>query len=271
MTYFQDGRQGYYQFPATGYPSGYDPQSSQQQVQQFDPYSLGYNSNMSIETMTQNTIEQSKYVHGRNRSRHLGLSPSQQRAFEEQKYQPNRSRYSSSSQETNPYALATPALQNTNPYARAGYTLANVDLFQYQHGANNDARNFVNAYYQQAHWNALLHQQMQPRSIQKVGEGVWEMMMPNGNAQYWYEPRPFVLRAEAAEYVPLNARMGLVVAAGPVVVVGGGGITGADDGDSGGEVGGEVGGMVEDVEVDGNQAIGKGGVILDTVVGETLV
>lgn len=207
MIYSQHDQQGYYQTPNGYYPPGYHQQAFQQHAQQINAYSLGQNLNPNVEATVQNAFEQSKYVHGRNQSRHLGLSPSQQQALEEQKCHPNPSRSSMSSQGPYPYAQANRDFHGSN------------DPFQYQHDAVTSARNHMIAYHQQAHMNALAYQQMQPR-VRQVAEGVWEMVMPNGYVQYWYEPQPVVMRAQAVEYVPLGGAGVSAMAAAPVSVMG---------------------------------------------------
>ncbi|TLD32347.1 Serine/threonine-protein kinase [Venturia nashicola] len=245
----QHNQHTYYQPANPYYLPGYYQQVSEHQVQQIGPYDIGYDSNLSARAMTKNAFKQSKYVQGRNRSHHLGLSPSQQQAFEQEKYHPNPSRPTFSSQETNPYALASPSFQDTYPYAQETQVSAHDDLFQHQQNVISNARAHMNVYHQQAHMNTLVYQQMQPRARQ-VGEGGWEMAMPNGNVRYWYEPQPYVLRVQAAEYVPGIAGVSSVA----VVFVAPGEGIGTDDDDDDDVVVGEDGDglevMMENAEAD---------------------
>ncbi|RDI85891.1 Serine/threonine-protein kinase [Venturia inaequalis] len=226
MAYSQHSQQGYHQAPDAYYPRHHQPiPQQQQQMQNIHLNYLGYDSNLSSKTAVQNAFEESKYAHGRNRSRHLGLPAFQQQALEQQKYHLSQSRYYSSSQKTNPYTLIGSFPQDRNSCAHASQDLPEInDAFQYQRNAIDSAR---------ARLNAAAHQQMQPH-VKLVGEGIWETMTQDGTAHYWYEPQPFVMRAEAAVYVPRNAGVGLV-ATGPVGVTGS--MTGANDKEGVGEAG----------------------------------
>lgn len=84
---------------------------------------------------------------------------------------------------------------------------------------------------------AMAHHQMQPR-FRQVSEGVWEMVMPNGFVQYWYELQPCAIRAEAAEYVPSGYVGTSAVAVGPVAP---GGAIGANEEEEEDGEGGENG------------------------------
>ncbi|QDS72121.1 hypothetical protein FKW77_003797 [Venturia effusa] len=250
-TDLQNGEQ-YYQAANAYYPQDHYQQGYLQQSQPVNTYYLGgYDRNLSAETTEQNGFEEGKYSHGRNRPRHLGLSPAEQQALEVHKYHPEQSHLVFNTQETNPYGYASPPSHEAYPYAPEFHVSTNDDPFQYQVNSITNARINLNAYHQQAYLDALAYQQMQPR-VRQIHEGVWEMNMPDGFVRYWYEPRPFVLRAQAEEYVPVGSAK--VVGTGSGTVSGGGLGTICEEEEGGDGLPDEIGGKEADnAGADGDQ------------------